>query len=121
MLNLLSTFENGMPSKQAGLWVGTRILTATLIVDHLQQFSEGVAQLIVKVFQNGQCWSEMNIALAMVSRVWILTKSLSRSFVRSYQQFTPLVSLLKMAESKWFPKFELPKMPKDDLLEISNG
>lgn len=121
MLNLLSTFENGMPSKQAGLWVGTRILAVTLLVDHLQQFSEGVGQLIVKVFQNGQCWLEMNIALAMVSRVWILTKSLFRSFLRTYQQFTPLVSLLKIAESKWFPKFELPKMPKENLQEIRNG
>lgn len=108
-----------MPSKQAGLWAGTRILSVTLLVNHLQQFCQGVAQLIVKVFQNGQCWLEMNIALAMVSRVWILTKSLCRSFLRSYKLFTPLVSQLKEAESKWFLNFELPNMPKDDLQETS--
>lgn len=114
---LLSTFENGMPNKQAGQWAGSRILAATCLINQLQLFSEGVARLIVKVFQNGQCWLEMNIALAMVSRVWILSKSLHRSFLRSYKHYTPLVDHLKMAKIKWLPNFELPENPHNDLLE----
>lgn len=117
MVILLSTFENGMPTKQAGQWVGTRIIAATKLISQLRQFSEGVAQLIVKVFQNGQCWLEMNIALAMVSRVWILTKSLNKSFLRLYQQYRPLVNQLKMAETEWLPNFRLPESLNDDLLE----
>lgn len=117
MLNLLSTFENGMPSKQAGLWAGTRILAATLLIDQLQQFTEGVARLLVKVLQNGQCWFEMNIALAMVSRIWILSKSLYRSFLHSYQNYRPLVNQMKMSESKYLSNIELPKNPKCDLLD----
>lgn len=120
MLNLLSTFENGMPSKQAGLWAGTRILAATRLIDQLQQFTEGVASLIVKVLQNGQCWFEMNIALAMVSRIWILSKSLYKSFFNSYQKYRPLVNELKMNESKYLSNIELPENPKNDLIEINN-
>lgn len=98
-----------MPSKQVGQWAGTRILAATNLINQLQQFCEEIAQLIVKVFQNGQCWLEMNIALAMVSRVWILTKSLFKSFLQSYQQYRPIVNQLKMAETEWLPSFELPE------------
>lgn len=98
-----------MPSKQVGQWAGTRILAATNLLNQLQQFCEEIAQLIVKVFQNGQCWLEMNIALAMVSRVWILTKSLFKSFLQSYQQYRPIVNQLKMAETEWLPSFELPE------------
>lgn len=117
ILNLLSTFENGMPTKQAGQWAGTRILAALHLIDRLKQFSEGIAQLIVKVLQNGQCWSEMNIALAMVSRVWILSKSLYKSFLRSYQRYRPVVNQLKMAGSEWLPNFELPECFNDSLIE----
>lgn len=118
---LLSTFENGMPTKQAGQWAGTRILAATYLINQLQQFSEGVAQLIVKVFQNGQCWLEMNIALAMVSRVWILTKSLSRSFERSYKQFKPLVNQFKKSDTEWLPDFELPESVNNDLFDLQEN
>lgn len=104
-----------MPTKQASQWIGTRILAALSLVDQLQKFSEGTAQLIVKVFQNGQCWLEMNLALAMVSRVWILTKSLNKSFARSYQHSRHLVNQLKMSETKWLPNFELPE--SNNLLE----
>lgn len=117
ILNLLSTFENGMPTKQAGQWFGTRILAALHLIDQLQQFSEGIARLIVKVLQNGQCWSEMNIALAMVSRVWILSKSLYKSFLRSYQRYRPMVNQLKMAGSEWLPNFELPECFNGSLIE----
>lgn len=106
-----------MPSKQAGLWAGTRILSATLLIDQLQQFTEGVARLLVKVLQNGQCWFEMNIALAMVSRIWILSKSLYRSFLQSYKKYRPLVNQMKMSESKYLSNIELPENPKDDLLD----
>jgi len=119
MLILLSTFDNGMPSKQACQWAGTRILAALSLINQLQQFGEGTAQLIVKVFQNGQCWLEMNIALAMVSRVWILTKSLNKSFSRSYQNFRPLVNQSKMSEAKWLPNFELPECLNNNILENS--
>jgi len=118
---LLSTFENGMPNKEAGLWAGSRILAATNLIDQLYKFSEGVARLIVKVFQNGQCWLEMNIALAMVSRVWILAKSLHRSFLRSYNHCRSLVDQLKMANIEWPLNFELPENPHDDLLENSQS
>lgn len=117
---LLSTFENGIPNKQAGLWVGCRILAATNLIDQLHKFSEGVARLIVKVFQNGQCWLEMNIALAMVSRVWILSKSLHRSFLCSYKHCKSLIDQLKMAKIEWLLNFELPENPHDDLLENSH-
>jgi len=120
MTNLLTTFENGMPTKQAGLWVGARILAATQLINQLQKFSEGVGQLIVKVFQSGQCWFEMNIALAMVSRVWILTKLLYKSFCYLYEQYRPLVNKMKMAEIKWFPNFELPKCPNNNILDNVN-
>lgn len=109
-----------MPTKQAGQWAGTRILAATTLINQLQKFSEGVAQQIVKVLQNGQCWLEMNIALAMVSRVWILTKSLYKSFLRSYQRFRPIVNQLKIAEVEWIPNFELPESLNDNLLENSH-
>lgn len=119
-MNLLSTFENGMPTKQAGLWAGTRILAALHLIDQLRQFSEGIAQLIVKVLQNGQCWSEMNIAFAMVSRVWILSKSLKKSFLRSYQRYRPVVNQLKTAGTEWLPNFELPECFNDSLMEHNN-
>lgn len=119
-MELLSTFENGMPTKQAGQWAGTRILAATTVIGHLQKFAEGVAQLIVKTFQSGQCWSEMNIALAMVSRVWILTKSLYKSFSRSYQHFRPIVNQLKMAGTEWLANFNLPESLNDTSLENSH-
>ncbi|XP_027838607.1 uncharacterized protein LOC114120781 [Aphis gossypii] len=118
---LLSTFDNGMPTKQACQWVGTRILAALNLINQLQQFSEGIAQLIVKVFQNGQCWLEMNLALAMISRVWILTKSLLKSFSRSYENFIPLVNQLKMSETKWLPNFELPEYLNNNILEDSQS
>ncbi|XP_025404761.1 uncharacterized protein LOC112679250 isoform X2 [Sipha flava] len=117
ILNLLSAFENGMPTKQAGQWSGTRILAALHLIDRLQQFSKGIAQLIVKVLQNGQCWSEMNIALAMVSRVWILSKALYKSFLRSYNRYRPVVNQLKMAGSEWLPNFELPECFNSSLIE----
>lgn len=98
-----------MPSKQCGLWVGTRILMATNLINQLQQFSEVVAKLIVKVFKNGQCWLEMNIALAMVSRVWILTKSLYKSFLYSYERYKPLVNQLMTSETELLPNFKLPE------------
>lgn len=109
-----------MPTKQAGQWVGTRILAATTMIGHLQQFTEGVAQLIVKTFQSGQCWSEMNIALAMVSRVWILTKSLNKSFLRSYQHYKPLLNQLKMVGTEWIANLKLPKSLNDTLIENSH-
>ncbi|XP_025196158.1 uncharacterized protein LOC112595236 [Melanaphis sacchari] len=121
ILNLLSTFDNGMPTKQACQWVGARILAALSLINQLQLFSEGTAQLIVKVFQNGQCWLEMNLALAMVSRVWILTKSLHKSFSRSYENFRPLVNQLKISETKWLPNFELPEYLNNNLLENSQS
>lgn len=105
-----------MPSKQCGLWAGTRILMATNLITQIQKFSEAVAQLVVKVFQNGQCWLEMNLALAMVSRVWILSKTLYKSFSHSYQFYRPLVNQLKMAETELFPNFKLPES-LDNLLE----
>lgn len=105
-----------MPSKQCGLWGGTRILMATYLVYQLQQFSEVVARLIVKVFKVGQCWLEMNIVLAMVSRVWILTKSLYKSFSRSYQHYRPLVDQLTTTETELLPNFDLPES-LDSLLE----
>lgn len=108
-----------MPTKQACQWAGTRILAALSLINQLQKFGEGTAQLIVKVFQNGQCWLEMNIALAMVSRVWILTKSLNKSFSRSYQNFKPLVNQSKMSETKWLPNFELPECLNNNVLENS--
>lgn len=109
-----------MPTKQACQWVGTRILAALNLINQLQQFSEGIAKLIVKVFQNCQCWLEMNLALAMVSRVWILTKSLHKSFSRSYENFRPLVNQLKMSETKWLPNFELPEcLNNNNILEDS--
>lgn len=120
MSDLSLAFENGVPTKQAGLWAGSRILAAFYLIDRLKEFSEGVAQLIVKVFQNGQCWFEMNIALAMVSRVWILTKSLYRSFLRSYQQYKPLVNQLKMTEHKWLSNVELPESPNDSFHQNNN-
>uniref|UniRef100_A0A2S2PBE0 Nucleolus and neural progenitor protein-like N-terminal domain-containing protein n=1 Tax=Schizaphis graminum TaxID=13262 RepID=A0A2S2PBE0_SCHGA len=109
ILILLSSFDNGMPTKQACQWAGTRIIAVLSLINQLQQFSEGTAQLIVKVFQNGQCWLEMNLALAMVSRVWILSKSLHKSFSRSYEHFRPLVNQFKMSETKWLSNFELPE------------
>ncbi|XP_022177091.1 uncharacterized protein LOC111038349 isoform X2 [Myzus persicae] len=121
ILILLSTFDNGMPTKQACQWAGTRILAALSLINQLQKFGEGTAQLIVKVFQNGQCWLEMNIALAMVSRVWILTKSLNKSFSRSYQNFKPLVNQSKMSETKWLPNFELPECLNNNVLENSQS
>lgn len=105
--------------KQACQWDGTRILPALSIINRLQQFSEATAQLIVKVFQNGQCWLEMNIALAMVSRVWILTKSLNKSFSRSCQNCTPLLNQSKMSETQWLPNFELPECLNNNVLENS--
>jgi len=112
-------FDNGLPTKQTCQWDGTRNLPALSIIKRLQQFSEGTAQLIVKVFQNGQCWLEMNIALAMVSRVWILTKSLNESFSRSCQNFTPLLNQSKMSETQWLPNFELPECLNNNILENS--
>lgn len=109
-----------MPTKQAGQWAGSRILGATTVIGHLQKFTEGVAQLIVKTFQNGQCWSEMNIALAMVSRVWILTKSLYKSFSRSYKLYRPLVNQLKMAGTEFLENFQLPESLNDTPLENSH-
>lgn len=117
ILILLSTFEYGMPTKQAGEWAGTRIIAATYLIDQLKDFSKGIAQLIVKVLHNGQCWLEINIALGMVSRVWILTKSLHKSFLRSYHHYRPLVNQLKSAETNWPKNFELPKDLTDHLLE----
>lgn len=114
---LLATFENGMPTKQAGQWAGTRILAAFNLINQLLQFSEAIAQLIVKVFQNGQCWLEVNIALAMVSRVWILTKSLHKSFLHSYQHFIPIVNQLRKTEIEWLTNIELPKNLNDNLVE----
>ncbi|CAI6366359.1 unnamed protein product [Macrosiphum euphorbiae] len=107
--------------KQACQWDGTRILPALSIINRLQQFSEATAQLIVKVFQNGQCWLEMNIALAMVSRVWILTKSLNKSFSRSCQNCTPLLNQSKMSETQWLPNFKLPECLNNNILENSQS
>jgi len=108
-----------MPTKQASQWAGARILPALSLINQLQQFSEGTAQLIVKVFQNGQCWLEMNIALAMVSRVWILTKSLNKSFSQFCQNFTPLLNQSKMSKTQWLPNFEIPECLNNNILENS--
>jgi len=110
-------FDNGMPTNQACQWAGTRISVALSLINQLQQFSEGTAQLIVKVFQNGQCWLEINIALAMVSRVWILTKSLNKSFSRSCQNFRLLVNQSNMPVTKWLPNVGLPERSKNNVLE----
>lgn len=106
-----------MPTKQVGQWAGTRIIAATYLIDQLQHFSKGIAQLIIKVLQNGQCWLEMNITLAMVSRVWILTKSLHKSFLLSYQHYRPLLNQLKLSETDWLQNLELPENLADNLLE----
>ncbi|NP_001155730.1 uncharacterized protein LOC100166987 [Acyrthosiphon pisum] len=114
-------FDNGVATKRACLWDGTRILPALSIINRLQQFSEGTAQLIVKVLQSGQCWLEMNIAFAMVSRVWILTKSLNKSFSLSCQNVTPLPNQSKISENQWLPNVELPECLNNNILENSQS
>lgn len=109
-----------MPTKQAGEWAGTRILAAAYLIAQLQEFSKGIAQLIVKVLHNGQCWLEINIALGMISRVWILAKSLQKSFLLSYRNYRPLVNQLKSADTDWPTNFELPENLTDNLLEQNN-
>lgn len=89
------TFDNGIPNKEARQWVGSRILAVTNLIDQLQEFSKGIVQLIIKLFQSGQSWLEMNIALAMVSRVWILSTSLHKLFLNSYKHYISLEDRLK--------------------------
>ncbi|XP_050536521.1 nucleolus and neural progenitor protein-like isoform X2 [Daktulosphaira vitifoliae] len=105
----ISLEDCNVPTKQTGLWVGSRILAAYKITEKLELVNKGAAELTIKCLNNGQCWLEMEIALAMISRIWILSKALSKTLLCFYEQYYPLVSYLKMAKIEWMPDFELPK------------
>ncbi|XP_050436362.1 uncharacterized protein LOC126843088 isoform X2 [Adelges cooleyi] len=118
-LLLLSFEDGGMPTKQLGQWAGARIFASYKLIERLQIFSRGVAELIIKVFQHGQCWVEMDIALAMVSRVWILSKSLQNFYTRLYQKYLPIINQLRTAKTEWLSDFELPTSVDCNVIENS--